>query len=149
MTAEELMSRFSMEKHIENGAFAERHYVHEGEGRPASGSIYYYVAPGEATQFHRIDCDEYWSFNHGAPLEVWQFSPGGALTVTMLGTEPGCEPLVYIKSGVIFAARHRAGGSEGTFLTCITVPRFTYDGFELIGEDRMREAFPASAAFFE
>lgn len=149
MTAEELMGRFSMEKHIENGAFTERHYAHNGAGRPASGSIYYYVAPGEATQFHRIDCDEYWCFNLGSPLEVWQLAPDGALTVTTLGADADCEPLVYISRGTVFAARNRAGGTEGTFLTCITVPRFSYDGFELISEDDMRAIFPASARFFE
>lgn len=41
-----------------------------------SGSIYYFVAPGEITEFHRIDCDEYWCYNAGSPLEVWSVKDG-------------------------------------------------------------------------
>lgn len=145
---EELVSRFGMEAHVENGSYIEKHYVSAEPGRAASGSIYYYVAPEELTKFHSIDCDEYWCYVAGSPLEVWQISTEGAVSSSMLGTEAGCEPLLYIKKGVKFASRHMKKESEGTFLICITVPRFSPEGFTLYEDDFIREAYPAAAPFF-
>ena len=150
MTAEELSKRLCTETHIENGTFSERHYPFSGAGRAASGSIYYYVAPGERTQFHRIDCDEYWIYNLGTPLELWVVSQDGTVSVRKLGVEPDCTPFVYLPQGVIFASRHPHGaGGDGTFVTCITVPRFRYEGFSMFSESEMRRNYPATAEFFE
>lgn len=149
MTAEELFQKFEMSAHPENGAFAERHYTHEGVGRASSGSICYYVATGEKTEFHRIDCDEYWCYTAGSTLEVWQVDADGELKITLLGTEGKAEPFVYIKRGTVFASKHPRGAANGTFLVCITVPRFSYDGFELIPKERMMEKYPAAVPFFE
>lgn len=149
MTAEELCRRFDMQPHPENGAFSERHYEHAGGNRPASGSIYYYVAPDERTDFHRIDCDEYWCYNGGSPLDIWVIAPDGSVGVRRLGIEDGCEPFVYLPQGVIFASRHDEAVTEGTFLTCITVPRFQYEGFELFEKEEILAEYPQTGAFFE
>ena len=148
MTATELMQRYSMEAHIENGAFVECHYKNDLPGRAASGSIYYYVAPGERTEFHRIDCDEYWSYAAGAPLELWQIDAQGRLSVCRIGIGPDCEPTVFFKSGVIFASRSLSTDGDGTFLTCVTVPRFSYDGFKMYSREEMLRLCPETAAFF-
>lgn len=148
MTADELCRRFSMDAHIEKGSFAERHYPHDGAGRPASGSILYYVAPGERTQFHRIDCDEYWIYNLGAPLELWIVDTDGKTRKRMLGVEADCEPFVYLPKGVVFASRQSERAADGTFVTCITVPRFRYEGFTMLSEEEMREKYPETAAFY-
>ena len=148
VTAEELAARFGLTAHVENGAFAERHYKSEGEDRPASGSIYYYVSPEEYTEFHSIDCDEYWSWVAGTTLEIWQYAPDGALTVTQLGTEEGCEPLLYLRAGTVFASRHPRREREGTFLVCLTVPRFRADGFTLIPREEMLRLHPDAVSFF-
>ncbi len=146
MTANELRKRWRMDPHAENGAFIETHYRDDSGERPASGSIYYYVSPDEKTEFHVIDCDEYWCYAEGSPLEIWMFSPDG-LSVKRLGTEEDCEPTVYIPKGTVFASRG-TGGEDGTFLTCITVPRFCYEGFTMIGKEEMLRRHPQSAAFF-
>ena len=148
MTAEELMQHFSMAAHIENGSFVEKHYESKTPGRAESGAIYYYVSPDEITQFHVIDCDEYWCYTKGSPLDVWMISAEGRLTVHRLGVEADCEPLLYVPRGAIFASKHSSPVSEGTFLTCITVPRFSYEGFTMFSEAEMRDRFPETAAFF-
>ena len=147
-TAEALKNRFCMTEHPENGCFLENHYPHTGSGRAASGSIYYYVAPGESTQFHVIDCDEYWCHTAGVPLEIWMVSPDQSLTVRHLGTEDGCEPMIYIPKGVMFASRNVSADRDGTFLTCITVPRFSYAGFALFSEDEVLRRCPSCKPFF-
>ena len=149
MTAEELMRRYRMRPHEENGSFSEQHYAQSGTDRPASGLIYYYVAPDEITSFHRIDCDEYWCYTAGAPLEVWQIGEDGTLTVGRLGTGEGCDPVLLLRRGTLFGSRHAMGETEGTFLGCITVPRFSYDGFEMIPEEEMLRRYPALKPFYQ
>lgn len=148
ITAESLAERFGLTAHVENGAFALRHYPSEEPGRPSSGAIYYYVAPEEYSKFHRLDCDEYWCYVKGSPLELWQFDEDGRLTVSMLGVGDGCEPLIWLRHGVTFGSRHRPGETEGTFLSCLTVPRFTYEGFVLVEDDEILRLYPAAKDFF-
>lgn len=149
MRADELIRCYKMEQHIENGAFVEQDYPYAGSGRAPSGMIYYYVAPGELTGFHRIDCDEYWCYHAGAPLELWMIDEAGKITVTVLGIEEGCEPIVRFPAGVTFASRHRGTPADGTFLGCITVPRFTYDGFTLFTDEEMLRSYPELKSFYE
>ena len=149
MTAESLMKRFSMAEHPENGAFVEKHYLHTGRGRPASGMIYYYVAAGERTEFHVIDCDEYWCHNAGADLEVWSFTPDGTLRKQILGTSAQAEPFAFFRRGEIFASRLPESSPDGALITCITVPRFDYRGFRLIGREEVLKLDPGLHAFYE
>ena len=147
ITSEALMARYSMQKHVENGAFVEKHYDYAGEGRAPSGSIYYYVAPDELTEFHVIDCDEYWCYINGSPLDVWLVDAEG-VTVRHLGIADGCDPLVFVPRGTVFGSRHASPCEEGTFLSCITVPRFDPDGFRLIQKDEMLREHPAVKDFY-
>lgn len=149
MRADELIARFSMEAHPEHGLFIERHYEASGDSRPASGCIYYYVAPGERTEFHRIDCDEYWCFNAGSALELWIIDLEGDLHVKRCGLGPGAEPAVRFAAGEIFASRLPENAADGSFITCITVPRFTYDGFEMIDRASITAQYPETAGFWD
>lgn len=138
-----------MQAHPENGFFVERHYENPETERAASGSIYYYIAAGERTKFHGIDCDEYWCYTKGAPVEVWQIDVEGVCTVQRLGVEEGCEPAVYIRKGTLFAGKSLRTDGEGTLLICITVPRFSYKGFQIVSDEEIRETYPAAAGFYE
>lgn len=148
MKASELIKKYTMEKHIENGAFIERHYVDDENKRAESGSIYYYVAPGEITEFHRIDCDEYWCYNAGATIETWSFDKDGKLKKQLLGITEGAEPFIFFRRGEIFASRLSKDSKDGTFVTCITVPRFTYDGFEKFEKEEIAAMYPEAAEFW-
>lgn len=145
----EFLKEHNFENHIENGLFIENHYTHSGDGRAASGSMYYYVAPGEKTEFHRIDCDEYWSYNAGDNIELWVVGLDGKLSVKMLGLGDGAEPTIRFAAGEIFASRIKPDAKEGCLITCITVPRFTYDGFELFEKKRITQEYPETKAFWE
>ena len=146
-----IVQELQMQKHPEGGYFAERHYAHAGEGRPASGSIYYYLGPDDRSAFHEIDCDEYWSFVSGGSLELWVVSSDGQLSVKRLGLGAGEEPLAFIPRGSVFAAKHAAPGQEsvveGTLVTCVTVPRFTYEGFRLVEREELVQLCPPALGF--
>lgn len=149
MRAEDLVKQYRMLPHEENGFYLERHYEPQEEGRPASGSIYYYLGPEEISQFHVLDCDEYWTYVAGTPLEIWQITPDGHLSKALLGAGLGLEPLVHIPAGNLFAAKHLPQAEDGTFVCCLTVPRFQYTGWRLITEEQMRAQWPSAAAFFD
>ena len=148
MRADELIQNYSMEEHVEHGLFIERHYESVGSARPASGSIYYYVAPGERTEFHRIDCDEYWCYNAGSCLELWVVRGNGRPERLTCGPGPGAEPCIRLARGDIFAARLPASAEDGAFITCITVPRFSYQGFELLDKALMLTEHPETEPFW-
>lgn len=152
MRADELNRYYHMAEHPENGTFLELDCGEGGAdaaGRLPSGAIYYYVAPGEHTAFHRIDCGEYWCCNAGEPLELWTVDTQGKLSIRKLGLGEGCEPLEYFPAGVLFASRARKGAPDGTFLTCITVPHFQYEGFEMFDREYMIGMYPETAGFYE
>ena len=148
MRADKLIRKYNMEKHPEHGVFIERHYADHENPRPASGSIYYYVAPGEHTEFHRIDCDEYWCHNAGSNLEIWVINQAGRLEQRICGAEGNAEPCVRFDKGEIFASRLPENAPDGAFVTCITVPRFTYDGFEVISKEKMIQDYPETEKFW-
>lgn len=149
MSVLKLLEKYDMKPHEENGSYSECHYKYDGEDRAASGSSYFYTAPGERTLFHRIDCDEYWCFNAGSALEVWVIDLEGKLEIKRLGVEQNAEPLIYFPKGVIFASRNLDAGGEGTFFTCITVPRFSYQGFELVEKDEVLKICPEAEGFWK
>lgn len=147
VSADELARRFNMHPHEEGGAYLELEPRDAGE-RSAYGSIYYYLAQGQSAAFHQIDCDEFWAFSAGDTLELWIISPNGSLSVELLGLTDGSCPLIKIPAGCIFGARHVGAIADGTFLSCITVPKFNYQGWRLYSQEEIIRAFPQAASFW-
>ncbi len=147
--AEDLVKKYNMQKHEENGMFIECNEDNNKNIRPSSGFIYYYVSPGEKTEFHKIDCDEYWSYNAGSAIELWVIDTNGKLNIKYCGIENNAEPTVLFKKGEIFASRLSKDAKDGSFITYITVPRFSYDGFEIIEKERIIEEYPEVKEFWD
>src|SRR6185369_7931565 len=55
--------------------------------RDASTAIYYLLAAGDRSRFHRIRSDEVWHFYLGDPLQVIELTEAGMALVTTLGTD--------------------------------------------------------------
>ena len=70
------------------------------------------------------------------------------MLIRRLGIEDGAEPCLLLKAGVVFGARHLSGAEDGTFVSCVTVPRFSYDNYRILPKEEMLEKYPASAAFY-
>ena len=147
MTAEELNRKYAMRRHVENGTFVELGEKRRQGVRDDHGAIYYYVTPGERTAFHRIDCDEYWCYHCGEPLEVCLIDESGIVKVIFLGIGENCEPLLLMKKGTIFASKSRESAADGTFLSCVTVPRFSNEGFEMFTDEEIRRNYSDTVAF--
>ena len=70
--AEQLIRDLGLQPHPEGGHYAE---VHRSA---ASTSIYFLLASGEMSRWHRVRSEEIWHFYEGSPLELLQLTPNGA-----------------------------------------------------------------------
>lgn len=150
MRMRDVVARFGLEPHVEGGAFRELYRDGERRGeRGASGVIYYYLGPEERSQFHVLDSDEYWLYHGGGTLELWMVGPEGGMRVEKLGLGEDAQPCVLMKGGVIFGARHPAGTREGTLVSCVTVPEFSYARYRILSKEEMLASCPASEGFWK
>lgn len=138
---EELIRAYSLEAHPEGGYFAEM-FTAEGsaKGRNFAGSIYFLLGAGDISHFHQIDCEEIWFFHEGCGLTVHILAPDGSYRRELLGNDlsRGQKPMVVVEKGAIFAAENVT--PEGyTFLSCVTTPRFLYEGFRLVPAEELKD----------
>ncbi len=149
MRADDLAVRFNMEPHVEGGTFIELNEpVPEGMDRAPSGVIYYHLGSHEFSDFHVLDSDEYWLWHGGSTLELWMVGEDGNMDIRRLGISEDADPCLLVKAGVVFGARHLPGAADGTFVSCVTVPRFSYEHYRILPKEEMLEKYPASAAFY-
>lgn len=150
MKASELAKKYHLDPHVEGGSFVElyRDNVPQNRPRGAHGEIYYYLGETEHSDFHVLDSDEYWLYHAGTTLEIWIVNDDGSLRVEKLGMEDGSDLCVLLPSGTIFGARHTADRTDGTFVSCVTVPEFTYRNYRIVTKAEMLEKYPASADFW-
>jgi hypothetical protein len=141
--------------HPEGGRFRRvyqsRTIVHlaGGEERAALTHIYFSLAAGEKSRFHRVGSDEVWNLYRGAGLRLYfwdgtEHPPDGV--VLSAGENRYCH---VIPAGVWQAAEPVA---EAVLVGCSVAPGFDYADFELMDPDgdeaaRLRVIAPALARF--
>ncbi len=70
-TADDVIARLGLKPHPEGGWYAETWRHEPGPvGRPAGTAIYYLLAAGQRSHWHRVDATEIWHFYAGDPLEL-------------------------------------------------------------------------------
>ena len=100
------------------------------DGRVASTAIYYLLARGERSHWHRVDAVEIWHWHAGAALRLEISADGRSHTTNRLGPDLGAGEAPQ----VVVPARHwQAAESEGdwTLVGCTVAPGFEFSGFEL------------------
>ena len=138
--AEYLIQTYGLQSHEEGGHFSEVYTApFEADGRPLAGSIYFLLDRGETSRFHVIDCDEIWYFHEGCGMRITAVEDGSKEEY-LLGNnvERGERAMVVIPKGCVFGAENL--DPEGySFVSCMTTPKFSYDGFRLVGEEEILE----------
>jgi uncharacterized protein len=103
----------------------------EGAGaRAASTAIYFLLARGERSRWHRIDVVEIWHWYAGAPLRLEIASQNGRRERVTLG----CDLAAGERPQIIVPARAwQSAESLGdwTLAGCTVAPGFEFSGFEL------------------
>lgn len=130
-TARELVLRLDMQRHPEGGWFCETWRDQPAEGsRGAGTAIYYLLAAGEVSHWHRVDATEIWHHYGGAPLELGLSDDGITSRRLVLGMDMTAEerPQIVIPKDVWQSARSLGAW---TLIGCTVSPAFEFSGFEL------------------
>lgn len=129
MTADEIIRTLGLERHPEGGWFKET-WRAENEGRPTGTCIYFLLAAGEASHWHRVDAAEIWLYHAGAPLvlSLSETDEGPAAEHLLTPDLSRGRPQIVIPEGQWQAARSTG---DWTLVSCTVSPGFQFEGFEL------------------
>ena len=155
--AQTLIRKLGLIEHPEGGWYREVYRSSENVStrkgrRSALTTIYFLLARGQRSVFHRVTSDEVWHYYGGAPLRLWRVSADLKRSERFaLGpTGRGRTQVAVIAAGEWQAARTTG---DYTLVGCTVGPGFDFSDFTLLRDAprdaaRMRKAFPALAAAF-
>lgn len=129
--AARVIDRLGLQPHPEGGWYAEtwRHEPGDG-GRAAGTAIYYLLAAGQRSHWHRVDATEIWHFYAGDPLRLGIHEDGTTTRWLDLGPDlaAGQVPQAIVTEGAWQSAEPTGAW---TLVGCTVSPGFTFAGFEL------------------
>jgi len=145
MTADEIIRDYRLQPHPEGGWYREVHRSehllgsltgYPGE-RNALTAIYFLLAAGEFSVFHRVRSEEAWVHLAGAPLELVLLVKEPAFLIL---APPGSgEPLRVVPPGVLQAARSMG---DYTLAACLVAPGFDFADFTILSRGELDLEFP-------
>lgn len=130
LTAEQIIVLLGLERHPEGGWFTQTFADEVPGGRAHSTAIYYLLAEGERSHWHRVDAAEVWHWYAGAALELSTSDDGFAVETTTLGPDLGAgqRPQAVVPRGVWQSAATLGGF---TLVGCTVAPGFQFEGFDM------------------
>jgi uncharacterized protein len=131
LSASDVIRLLALEPHPEGGHFRETFRDTVEGARAASTAIYFLLARGERSHWHRVDAVEAWHFHAGAPLALEiAASASGPVERSVLGADlaGGERPQAIVPAGAWQAA---ATLGDWTLVGCTVAPGFEFNGFEL------------------
>jgi predicted cupin superfamily sugar epimerase len=134
-TAAEIIARLELKPHPEGGHYREtfRDSRSDVNGRSAFTAIYFLLARGERSHWHRIDAVEVWHYYAGASLTLQIADDGGQRRVK-LGPDlaAGEMPQAIVPPHAWQAAE---SSGDWTLVGCTVAPGFEFAKFELAEPD--------------
>jgi predicted cupin superfamily sugar epimerase len=130
LTAADVIRLLDLKPHPEGGHFRETFRDKAGSGgRVASTAIYFLLARGERSHWHRVDAAEAWHFHAGDPL-LLSIAENGKIETVRLGTDlaAGERPQAIVPPNAWQAAET---ASDWTLVGCTVAPGFEFAKFEL------------------
>ena len=131
MSAAEIIARLELKPHPEGGHYREtfRDSRTDAGGRSRSTAIYFLLARGERSHWHRIDAVEIWHYYAGAALTLriadddgqWRFRLGPNLAA-------GEQPQAIVPPDTWQAAESTG---DWTLVGCTVAPGFDFAKFEM------------------
>ncbi len=138
--AEYLIRLLDLEPHVEGGHYRR---IYESTGRVAFGedarpramatSIYYLLAHGEFSRWHRVDADEIWHWYEGDPIEMQRFDPRDRqFSRHRLGpVSHDSAPVFVVPAGCWQAARPLG---RYALVGCTVAPGYEWRGFSTLDD---------------
>jgi predicted cupin superfamily sugar epimerase len=137
LTAAEVIVLLDLKPHQEGGHFREtiRDQPPAGQSRAHSTAIYFLLAAGERSHWHRVDAVEVWHHYAGAPL-LLEIANAAAEPIETIALGPnlaaGERPQAAVPARAWQAARSLG---DWTLVGCTVAPGFESAGFELAPPD--------------
>jgi predicted cupin superfamily sugar epimerase len=134
-TAAEIIARLELKPHSEGGHYREtfRDSRRDVDGRSASTAIYFLLARGERSHWHRIDAAEVWHYYAGSALNL-QIADDVGQRCIRLGPDLAAGE---VPQAIVPAQAWQAAESTGdwTLVGCTVAPGFDFAKFELAEPD--------------
>ena len=130
-TAAEIIARLDLKPHPEGGYFREtfRDPRLDANGRPVSTAIYFLLARGERSHWHRIDAVEVWHYYAGSPLQL-QTADGEGRRSIALGIDLAAGEIPHaVVPAHVWQSAETTG--DWTLAGCTVAPGFDFAAFEL------------------
>ncbi len=135
LTAAEIIAPLDLKPHPEGGhyreTFRDDHSV--DRGRSASTAIYFLLARGERSHWHRVDAVEIWHYYAGSSLALHIADESGHRTVRLSADLKAGEFPQAAVSARAWQAAESAG--DWTLAGCTVAPGFDFANFELAPPD--------------
>jgi predicted cupin superfamily sugar epimerase len=134
LSAADVIRLLALEPHPEGGHYRETFRdPRTVDGRALSTAIYFLLARGQRSHWHRIDAVEIWHHYAGAPLALSVFGADGT-SVVRLGSDVAAadRPQAIVPAGAWQAAESLGAW---TLVGCTVAPGFDFTGFELAPRD--------------
>jgi uncharacterized protein len=130
-TAAEIIAQLDLKPHPEGGHYREtfRDDWTDAGGRSRSTAIYFLLARGERSHWHRLDAVEIWHYYGGSALILRIADASGERTVR-LGSDLSAGE---VPQGVVPAHAWQSAETSGdwTLVGCTVAPAFEFANFEL------------------
>ena len=130
-SAVDIITRLDLKPHPEGGHYREtfRDSSVDADGRSRSTAIYFLLARGERSHWHRIDAVEVWHYYAGSAL-LLQIANGDDRCTVKLGPDLAAGE---VPQAIVPAHAWQAAESTGdwTLLGCTVAPGFDFGKFEL------------------
>jgi predicted cupin superfamily sugar epimerase len=130
-SAAEIIARLELKPHPEGGHYREtfRDSRTDADGRSRSTAIYFLLARGERSHWHRIDAVEMWHYYAGAALTLRIADDAGQRSVRLGPDLTAGE----VPQAVVPPQAWQAAESSGdwTLVGCTVAPGFDFAKFEL------------------
>jgi predicted cupin superfamily sugar epimerase len=131
-----IIARLELKPHPEGGYYREtfRDARADAQGRARSTAIYYLLARGDRSHWHRIDAVEIWHYYSGAALTLKIANEGCAPHTITLGPNvaAGERPQAIVPEGAWQSAESTG---DWTLVGCTVAPAFEFAKFELAATD--------------
>lgn len=133
MTADEIIAKLDLTPHPEGGHYRQT-WVADGPGRPAGTCIYFLLAAGESSHWHKVDATEIWLYHAGAPLilSLSADDKGPAQDHLLSPDLTVGAPQIIVPKDHWQAARSTG---DWTLVSCTVSPGFQFEGFTLAPKD--------------
>ena len=133
--SKKLIEKYKLLPFSEGGYFVQiytsSYSLIQNNDRPLAGSIYFLLDQKDITRFHRLDCDEIWYYHQGVGINIYFVEENNTISLRQLGIGEGQNPIVVVPKNTIYDAEN-IDTNGYTFISCITVPKFSPKGFEPI-----------------